>query len=229
MQWTPTDLAIVRDQVLRTLVDSGGGGTKVGVVNTVMPDRLRATVTMTDATAASLVKVAGGCWCQAGDKVGLTRFGTEWYVTAVLNRIVGPNMASVGVRSVGGNTTSNSPVDMPGAPTFTFVKRWSGTPLTLTALSSLFHTISTAECRLHLAFVDNDSGTTTTYIVYQHNEGNAGLRNLIGGPRPIPDATYTAALPAGSYTVRLQWSVSSGQINQDTGDWSSASVIEGGL
>jgi hypothetical protein len=228
MLWTPQDLAIVRDQVLRTIVETGGAGTKVGIVNTVMPDRLRATVTMTDATASSLVKVAGDCWCLPGDKVGLTRFGSEWYVTHVLNRVVGPQHGGIGIPSPGGNTVSVSAVDMPGSPTFPFVKRWNDTPLLLGCWASLYHDTTTAECPLYLAFVDADS-VTTTYRVYSHVEGNGALRNLVGGVRRVPDATYTTPLPAGTYTVRLRWSTGSGQVNQNTGDSSTAFAIEGGL
>lgn len=229
MLWTPQDLAIVRDQVLRTLLDTGGGGTKFGVVNTVTADRLRATVTMADATAASLVKVAGNCWCRPGDKVGLTRFGSEWWVTAVLSRVTaaGPSTGGFFGTSPGGNTTSTSPVDMPGTPTFAFTKHWTATPLILGCLSSVFHSTTTADCSLHLAFVDA-AAVTTTYLVYEHAEGNAGIRNTIGGFRRIPDATYTSPLPAGDYTVRLRWSTASGTINQNTDDGTSAMAIEGG-
>lgn len=228
MLWTPQDLAIVRDQVLRALVETGGGGTKFGTVNTVMPDRLRATVTLADATAASLVKVAGGCWCRPGDKVGLTRFGSEWYVTAVLNRVVGANFASTSVASTGGNTTSTTPVDMPGAPTFLFTKQWDLSPHLLGFWISQFHTVAAGDVGLHLAFV-NAAGAATTYRVYGHGEGNAGIREALGGTRAIPDATYPTPLPAGQYTVRLRWSTAAGQVNQNTDDWSSASVLEGGL
>lgn len=224
MLWTPGDLAIVRDQVRRELAE---GGTQFGIVNTVTSDRLRATVTMANATAASLVKVAGNCWCRPGDKVGLTRYGAEWYVTHILSRVAGPNVAGYGRASAGGNTTSASAVDMPGAPTFPFTKQWSGTPMLLGMWSSLFQSVSAGTISLHLTFVDVDAASTT-YLVYAHGEAGNGARELLGGTRPIPDAVYTSPLAAGPYTVRLRWSTAAGQINQNTADWMSAQVIEGG-
>lgn len=227
MLWTPTDLAIVRDQVLRTLVETGGGGTKFGIVNSVTPDRLRAVVTMSDATAGSPVKVTGGCWPRAGDKVGLIRFGSEWYVTHILSRVAGPNFASYSAASGGGTTTSTTPVDLPGAPTFAFTKQWSGSPIMLGMWSSMFQTLASGTIGLHMAFVDA-AAATTTYLVYAHGEAGNGARELLGGVRTIPDATYTSALPAGPYTVRLRWSTAAGQLNQNTADWISAAVTEGG-
>lgn len=224
MLWTPADLEIVRDQVRRVIA---GTGTQFGIVNTVTPDRLRATVTMADATAASLVKVAGGCWCRPGDKVGLVRFGSEWYVTEILSRVAGPNFASYAAAAGGGNTTSAAAVDMPGAPTFSFTKQWAGSPVLLGMWSSLFQTLASGLISLHLTFVDAEA-VSTTYLVYAHTEAGNGARELLGGTRDIPDATYTSALPAGPYTVRLRWSTAAGQINQNSADWNSAQVTEGG-
>lgn len=228
MQWTAQDLAIVRDQVLRGIVETGGAGTKVGIVNSVSNDRLRATVTMTDATAATPVKVAGHCWCLPDDKVGLTRFGSEWYVTAVLSRVTGPSFVGYSDSSPGGNTTSSSPVNMPGNPQFTFVKHWDSTPIMIGGWASIYHGLSFGDCSIHLRFVDAD-GVATTYKIYGHTEGDAELRNTIGGARVVPDPDYTSPLPAGTYTVFVRWSTSAGQINQNTGDWTSAIVLEGGV
>ena len=227
MLWTPADLAIVREQVLRTVVEAGGADTKFGIVNSVTPDRLRAVVTMADATAGSPVKVAGGCWCRPGDKVGLTRYGSEWYVTDVLSRVVGANFASYAGASAGGNTASTTPVNMPGSPSFAFTKQWSGSPMLLGMWTSLFQSVAAGQISLHLAFVDANS-VTTTYQVYAHAEAGNGARELLGGARPIPDVNYTSPLAAGLYTVRLQWATAAGQINQNVSDWASAQVTEGG-
>lgn len=201
--------------------------TDVGVVVSVSTDRQRAMVTAESATVAVPVKVSGTVWCQAGDKVGLTRYGAEWYVTAILNRIQGPNVGALGGVGVSGSVTSGTPVNVPGDPSFTWTKRWDATPITLFAGLSFFISTAAASCAVSMRFA---GPTTVTYKVWEQEPSNQLERYGWSHMRDIPDATDTSPLPAGTYTVNLQWyrTTGTGTIQQNNDDWYSAWVQEGG-
>lgn len=202
--------------------------TDVGSVVSVQSTNMRAMVIFDGATVATPVKVTGHTHPVANDRVGLIRYGSDWYIESVLNRIAGPAFAGTGAESPGGTTTSATPTDLPGPMTFTFVKRWDTTPILIGHWASVYGTTALVGVTGSLAFV---AAATTTYTVWDVAMLGDGVRQYPGATRRIPDATYTSALPAGTYTVRMQWhrSAGTGTANQNTDDWSSAFAIEGGV
>jgi len=199
----------------------------VGTVVSVQAVNMRAMVIFDGATVATPVKVAGHVHCRPGDRVGLTKRASDWYVDIVTNRIGGPNAAGVNVAVPTGSTSSATPTNLPGDPSFPFTKRWDNTPLMLCG-SATAYTLATSSLGLYLGLTL--AGTQTTYLMWEL-ESPAGVRFGTSTTRILPDADYSAVVPAGDYTVNVMWACTIGTaVNTNTDDdHASAYLLELGV
>jgi len=202
-------------------------GTDVGTVVSVQTTNMRCMVIFDGATVATPVKVASSTHCQADDRVGLTRYGSDWYVTDILNRVGGPNGAGVSQAGQSGTTTSTTATNLPGNPSFTWSKRWDLTPMLLCTSLSLYSTGVISAWGAALGFTGSGA-VQTVYTVWTVEGGALNTRLGYSFQRIIPDPVSTSPLPADDYTVNVMWfrAAGTGTLNQNTSDYVSASVLE---
>jgi hypothetical protein len=198
------------DALYRTITDIVARNlsrvTDVGTVASTQSATMRAMVIFDGATVATPVKVAGAVHCRAGDRVGLTKYASDWYVTIVTNRIAGPNAAGVNLSVPTGNTTTTTVANLPGDPSFTFTKRWDSSPLLMCGGTTAF-TTATASMGFYLGLTV--LGVQTTYLMSELESG-PGVRFGATTVRILPDAVSPAVVPAGEYTVNLMWARTTG-------------------
>lgn len=205
--------------------------TNVGTVVSVQTTNMRAMVIFDGATVATPVKVSGHVQPRANDRVGLTHYGTEWYVTDVLNRIIGPPGGGVSQNAPTGTKADSTPANYPGNPVFTFVKRWDTTPTLMFGALSGFNTVAvnSMACAIGLT---GSGGTQTVYTLWSIEGGGANARFGYGNCRVIPDPTTTDPILADTYTANLMWyrSVGAGTLNTTNNqDWGSGFAVELGV
>lgn len=191
----------------------------VGTVASVDASLLRAAVTFDGSALAVPVKMAGGVNAQAGDRVALNRYGSDWVITATF-AVRWPDDQGINVQMPVGTTTSATFVGLPGSPLFMFTKRWTPTRVRIDAHMQAYSTINTTTvvlgCRFNLAGVDTDVHVVRWYWseAFVHTSFSGTVRH--------------AGLVAGTYTITPVWARWSGggTLSTNADDWLSFSVAE---
>jgi hypothetical protein len=178
-------------------------GTVSGLVTTdaglIVDNQLR--VVFDPSAQQVTVKTAANVQARVGDRVGLAHLG-EWCVVATF----GPGqLSSAGYAARGpgsSNTTSSTTyVDMPGSPTFTWVKERSLTTALLDVRAAAFSSANSG--RLDLGLRLTGSGTAAAsdsdYSVCHMQFSVLNNYHHLTGFRRIDN------LPAGLYTVVGRW------------------------
>jgi hypothetical protein len=178
-------------------------------------------VAMDGSSLALPVKQFAGVLARAGDRVGLVKFGSEWVVVGSFGRLA-PESAGVALSATIGSTTSATYTPTPGAESFTFVKDWDDTKVRLRADVGCYASgaVNTAVfIGLHFAQL------STTYDVGYLMHSNLSIHNMVSGHHP-----GVSGIPAGTYTVGLQWkrTTGAGSLSQDMNDWISIGASEVG-
>lgn len=211
MAYNDSILDVIDQRVQAAQVRESAAGTVVSVDSSA----LRATVIFDGSALAVPVKVFGHVSPRAGDRAGLQRFGSDWVVVGVWAN-VWPANNGVHAVSPGGNTTSTTAVDVPGSPSFTFIKRWDATRLWLTYSGTQETSV---DLRLYYGIEIN----AVTYEV-------ARIRSVVADNRmTCTGAVWVSGIAAGSYTAKGKWwkdALFGGQINKFVGDDSDSFGVE---
>lgn len=194
-----------------------------GTVSTVATDRLSVSVIRDGSTLAVPVKCLGHVWPRPDDRVLMVRVenptlrnrdepgpGQEWCIIGVTSRVVGsapPETLNFALST--GTNTSASVVDLPGAPSFPWTKRYDDTPTTMFLSFTNFLSINNASVGGYLRFLHED-GTSTTFQLCEIENGALAARFGPAHWRTIPDAGVSTPLAAGNYTVNLRWARTAG-------------------
>lgn len=189
------------------------------------PAALRLYAVIDGATLSTPVKMAGHVRCEEGDRVALSRYGTDWVVLGNLSRVAGPNAAAVSQEGTVGTTTSASLADLPGTPAFTFAKRWNDTGMLLFASMSCYTTANATFLTCALRFTAAD-GTITTYTMFEEGFSTALERHGWAHCQEV-----AGGLAASTYDVRMRWSRSAGTgtLTHNADDHVSAFALELGV
>lgn len=183
------------------------------------------------------VKVAGDVQAYVGDRVGLVRFGTWWVVVlSMTRRWPAESGASVPQASVGTTATVNF-ADTPDIVEFTFTKRWDVTRVRAFVSSSqraVTQAAGRAQVEYALRFTSPTMGVSSYTICHLYDDNTdwpLSMHKTVTGVKYLDGGTVwsSTTLPAGTYTVRVQWRrtpASTDTIQLDGEDWVCASCAE---
>lgn len=165
------------------------------------------------------VKQFAGVMARAGDRVGLLKFGVEWVVVGTFTATDPEDVAYLGAAAIG-STTSATYVATPSAEEVTFVKAWDDTNVRMAVNVGVYANASTTGVAFGLRFAE----LALNYDVAQLIIDTASAHKFVAGLRIEP------GIPAGTYTVQLQWkrSFAGSTVQQDANDWVSFGVSEVG-
>jgi hypothetical protein len=191
-------------------------GTVVSVASLDFAER-DAMVVRDDAQVATPARVAAGVVALPGDRCIVTRVGTVWVLTEVFTRRW---QSETGNRwtGVSGNTTSSSEQDVPGSPSFTFVKRFDDTQVRCDFAGTSFVTVAaTTQVMFSLDF----SGTHSVDVAEYYFNATSDHRTVAG-------IAFAPLIEAGVWTVTVQWRRMSGTgtVSQNSDDFVSAACRE---
>jgi hypothetical protein len=154
------------------------------------------------------VKVAGFVVLRAGMRCMLAKFETVW---VVVGTFAAPAMGTASLfafSSGAGTTSTGSYTDHPGLSAFTFTKYFDNTIIDTTVAVSGYATLASMAGRWALRFTQTDGDTPYTSadlasaFIYW-STANIRLTNTVG-------YNNNAAIPAGTYSVRVRWRRDSG-------------------
>jgi len=207
-----TLMQAIREQIARNTPRT----TDTGTVQSVRTEFYRAMVVMDGSSVAMPVKVIGNVNPGVGDRVHLTRYGSDWVITGAY-ATGGLGYGSVNESAAPGTTSSGSYAAIPSASAFTFSKRWDFTVLRLDLLTSCYS--ATAFSRVQFAI----QIAGVQYPLAKQWFNASFVRQTVGGFDTV------GFVQAGDYTASVVWRLDagSGAITQQVDDdWVSASVTE---
>lgn len=207
-----TLMQAIREQIARNTPRT----TDTGTVQSVRTEFYRAMVVMDGSSVAMPVKVIGNVNPGVGDRVHLTRYGSDWVITGAY-ATGGLGYGSVNESAAAGSTSSGTYAAIPSGTTFTFTKRWDFTLVRLDLLTSCF--AAAAFSRVQFAIqIDG-----TPYPLAKQWFNAAIVRQTVGGFDTV------GFIQAGDHTASVVWRLDTGpgSINQQIDDdWVSASATE---
>lgn len=203
----------VLDLIDQRIRAAAGRDTAMGTVVERAADATTAMITIDGSSLAVPVKVFGNVPAAAGDRVGLTRFGSDWVVIGTFTGATTSPLGSANVQTNLGSGTLGlaSYQDLPGTPGFTFAKVQSDTVVRFAVAVSLFVTVANTYCLVGFQVNPLGVGSTVDYDVAAHLFNSSTVYHHFSGFVRVTD------LPAGEYDVIGRWRIGSGsgQMNAD--------------
>lgn len=207
-----TLLQAIREQIARNTPRTMDQGT----VQSVRSDSYRAMVVMDGSSVAMPVKTVGNVDAGVGDRVILSRYGSDWVIVGAYHT-GGLGYGYKNESAASGNTSSGSFTAVPSATAFSISKRWDWTVLRLDLATSCFS--STASSRVEVGI----QIAGVPYPLAKQFFATSVTRSAVVGFDTV------GFIPAGDYTASVVWRLDAGvgPIQQQIADdWVSASVTE---